>query len=283
MKSKSLVALFFLVLAAVVAAPVFALDVKPPKGLEARSTKVKELADAKFWIECSANCVLPKDPKRSGKHQDLVLSGRIEERSVHRVSGASVVGPEVVLREYLDAFQKAGLEYVNAGTGVSGPHVFRHKAPGQPMQWVIVDNNFEGHHSLFLIEEKSRASTVSVTELAASLKTDGWATLYIEFDTNQSALKADGQSAVAEIVKLLQQDPGLRLSIDGHTDNVGDAPSNRKLALARAQAVQAAVLAQGIDAKRLSAKGFGPDVPIADNRREDGRAKNRRVELTRLP
>ena len=279
----SLIAQCCLLSCAVFTAPVLALDVKPPKGLEVRSTKVKELADAKFWIECSSACLLPKDPKRSGKHQDLVLSGRVEERRVSRAAGAGVVAPEVVFREYLDALQKAGLEYVNAGNGVNGPHVFRLKAHGQPIQWVVVDDNFEGRHSLFLIEEKNRVSTVSVSDLATAIQADGWATLYIEFDTNKSDLKSDGQSAVIEIAKLLRQDPGLRLSIDGHTDNVGDAPANRKLALARAQAVQAAVLAQGIDAKRLSVKGYGPDLPIADNRREDGRAKNRRVELTRLP
>lgn len=283
MTPKAFIVRFCLLISAIFTAPVFAFDVTPPKGLEVKSTKVKELADAKFWIACDSACVLPKDPKRSGRNQDLVLSGRVEERSVHRASGAGVVGPAVVFREYHDALQKAGLEYVNAGASVSGPHVFRHKVPGQPIQWVVVDNNFEGYHSLFLIDEKSRASTVSVSELATSLKNDGWATVYIEFDTNKSDLKSDGQSAVIEIAKLLRHDPGLRLSIDGHTDNVGDSAANRKLSLARAQAVLDAVLAQGIDAKRLSAKGFGPDVPIADNRREDGRAKNRRVELTRLP
>ena len=279
MKSKSLIVRFCLLYCAVLTGPAFALDVQPPKGMEVKSTKVKELDDAKFWIACDSACLLPKDPKRTSRNQDLVLSGRVEERSVHRVSGAGVVGPAVVFREYRDALQKAGLEYMNAGGSESGPHVFRHKMPDQPVRWVVVKDNFEGYHSLFLVEEKSRASTVSVTELAASIKTDGWATLYIGFDTNKSDLKSDGQSAVVEIVKLLRQDPGLRLSIDGHTDNVGDAPANRKLALARAQAVKSHLVAKGIQADSISTAGLGPDRPVASNATEAGRARNRRIEF----
>ncbi|MEN9375632.1 MAG: hypothetical protein RL710_789 [Pseudomonadota bacterium] len=272
-----------LTILAALAAPALALDVKPPQGFKVASTNVKELDVSKIWIKCGNACTLPKAPKRSGEHQNLEIEGRIEKRLINRAAGAGVVGPAVVLREYQAALQKAGFEAMNPGDGgESGPHVFRLKSPGQPNHWVVLEDNFEGYHSLNLIQERTRASTVSVTDMAVAIKADGWATLYVEFDTNKSDLKADGQAAVVEIAKLLRQDPGLQISIDGHTDNVGDASANRKLALARAQAVLTAVVAQGIEAKRLSAKGFGPDVPIADNRREDGRAKNRRVELTKV-
>jgi len=74
---------------------------------------------------------------------------------------------------------------------------------------------------------------------------------------------------------------GLELSVEGHTDNVGDSASNVNLSQNRAKEVVAAVVAQGIDTKRLSTLGHGEDKPIASNDSEDGRAKNRRVELVK--
>ena len=86
---------------------------------------------------------------------------------------------------------------------------------------------------------------------------------------------------VAEITKLLQANPSLNLSIDGHTDSTGTAERNRVLSKERAEAVRNALLAKGIAAERLAAQGFGPDQPLADNGSEAGRAKNRRVELVK--
>ena len=100
---------------------------------------------------------------------------------------------------------------------------------------------------------------------------------------DKATLRPDASAVVAEIHRLLSNDPSLRLSIDGHTDSTGTAERNRELSRQRAEAVQAALVAKGIAADRLQAQGFGPDQPLADNATEDGRAKNRRVELVRLP
>ena len=86
---------------------------------------------------------------------------------------------------------------------------------------------------------------------------------------------------IDEIAKLLQADPALKLSIDGHTDNTGGAEHNRTLSRARAEAVRSALLARDIYAARLGAQGFGADKPLADNGSDAGRAKNRRVELVK--
>jgi outer membrane protein OmpA-like peptidoglycan-associated protein len=83
------------------------------------------------------------------------------------------------------------------------------------------------------------------------------------------------------IATLLKSNPTLKLGVEGHTDNVGDAASNKKLSEARAKSVTAAIVASGVDAARLSAAGFGQEKPVADNRTEEGRAKNRRVELVK--
>ena len=78
-------------------------------------------------------------------------------------------------------------------------------------------------------------------------------------------------------------DLALKISIEGHTDNVGDAVSNKKLSDSRAKSVMDALIARGIDKTRMSAKGWGQEKPVADNRTEDGKAKNRRVEIVKKP
>jgi OmpA-OmpF porin, OOP family len=73
----------------------------------------------------------------------------------------------------------------------------------------------------------------------------------------------------------------LMVDVAGHTDNVGGQDDNQKLSMERAKAVMSALVKRGVAANRLTAKGYGRTSPIADNRTEDGRAKNRRVELVK--
>ena len=81
---------------------------------------------------------------------------------------------------------------------------------------------------------------------------------------------------------MLAEHPELKLTIEGHTDNVGDASANQALSQARAEAVrQALVAGYGAEAGRLEAKGFGASKPAAPNATPEGRAANRRVELVR--
>ena len=87
---------------------------------------------------------------------------------------------------------------------------------------------------------------------------------------------------IAEIDKLLNADPALKLSIEGHTDNTGTPAHNQTLSTSRARSVLGALVGLGIDPARLQSKGFGQDKPLADNGSEDGRARNRRVELVKL-
>jgi len=91
----------------------------------------------------------------------------------------------------------------------------------------------------------------------------------------------DSENTLGEIVKLLQQNADLKLRVEGHTDNQGNAAANQALSERRAQAVMAWLSAHGVEASRLSAKGMGQTKPVADNGAEEGRAKNRRVELVK--
>lgn len=115
--------------------------------------------------------------------------------------------------------------------------------------------------------------------LKAELDEKGHVALYVNFDFNKSTLRPDAKPIITQVLKLLQNNPGLSLSIEGHTDNVGLHDYNLKLSQKRAAAVVHTLVAAGIRSGRLSSGGFGPDQPIADNETEMGRAKNRRVEL----
>ncbi len=99
------------------------------------------------------------------------------------------------------------------------------------------------------------------------------------FDTGQSTLKAGARQNIERVASFLQNYPERTLTIEGHTDNTGDADFNYDLSVERAFSVRSALMAHGIDVSRIQAKGFGEDVPIASNSDHAGRQKNRRVDL----
>ncbi len=137
-----------------------------------------------------------------------------------------------------------------------------------------------------VLEKQAMQSALGFLDAAAmkkALDEQGRVTLYVNFDIDKATLRADSQPVIDEINKLLVSDPTLKLSIEGHTDSTGSAQRNRDLAAARARTVLGALVGLGIDPARLRSSGFGPDKPIADNSTEAGRAKNRRVELVRIP
>jgi len=102
----------------------------------------------------------------------------------------------------------------------------------------------------------------------------------IFFDTGKSDLKNESISEIENIQELLKANPALRVQINGHTDNTGNAASNKALSLKRATAVVDYLVAHGVDAPRLSAKGFGSERPIVSNDDESGgREINRRTEI----
>lgn len=102
----------------------------------------------------------------------------------------------------------------------------------------------------------------------------------IVFETGSARLAAGMDELVGAIAEVIQGLPADRgVIVRGHTDDRGKRAANLALSRKRADAVLAALVARGIDRKRLRSDGVGPDVPIADNRTAEGRAKNRRVEL----
>src|SRR6185437_11424193 len=103
----------------------------------------------------------------------------------------------------------------------------------------------------------------------------------INFDVDKATLRPESMGTLNMIVAILKNNPDVKFEIDGHTDNSGDPAHNLQLSQERADAVKAQLVTMGIDASRLTTKGFGSTVPIADNSTPEGRANNRRVEFVR--
>ena len=191
----------------------------------------------------------------------------------HKVAGA-FGGRAAVDRHYHGTCASPGCEN----------HTYLIRQGGREYWIQVSTGGIPPHGEVVVLERKGMDSKLAFLHAAAmqqKLDADGRVALYINFDTDKATLRPDAAAVIGEIVKLLQADPSLELSIDGHTDSTGTPERNRELSKQRAEAVRNALVALGTNASRLVAQGFGPDKPVADNGDEAGRAKNRRVELVK--
>lgn len=151
--------------------------------------------------------------------------------------------------------------------------------------WIEVWADWTGQYILTIVEKATMTQELvaSADVFADGLKTTGHIAVEgIYFETGKSELKPESAAAIAEVAKLLKGSASLKLYVVGHTDNAGALDGNMKLSQDRAQSVvQALVKSHGTEAARLKAYGSGPYSPVASNDAEDGRAKNRRVELVK--
>ncbi len=104
----------------------------------------------------------------------------------------------------------------------------------------------------------------------------------ITFDVGKATIKPESMGEINRIVQLMNENPSLKFSVEGHTDSTGNATSNQTLSEQRSQAIVAKLVELGIASDRLTAVGKGQNSPIADNSTDEGRAKNRRVEFVKL-
>ena len=115
------------------------------------------------------------------------------------------------------------------------------------------------------------------------MMTDGkFITYGITFDVGKATIKPDSMGEINRIVQLMNENPTLKFSVEGHTDSTGNPASNQTLSEQRSQAIVAKLVELGIAQDRLTAVGKGQNSPIADNNTDEGRAKNRRVEFVKM-
>jgi len=213
-----------------------------------------------------------KREKTAVEGQRTKLTYQIDDRS-KEPSGLAVV------RNYENAITSAGgtVLFSNNDRIMNGTI-----AKDGHEAWAQVEKG-NGKIWLTIVEKAGMAQEIvaNADAFGDDIKSTGHAAVYgIYFDTGKSEVKSESQAALQEVAKLLAHDPALNVLVVGHTDSVGQLEANQKLSQARAEAVvQALVREFGVAATRLKAQGAGAIAPVTTNRTEEGRAKNRRVEL----
>jgi outer membrane protein OmpA-like peptidoglycan-associated protein len=185
-----------------------------------------------------------------------------------------------VMTNYVNALKKLGARIVYQADDDLDAQLDKN---GQTV-WLKI-NLWDDIITLHVIEEKAFQASIKPPQASAmktALDRDGHIALDIHFDFDKATLRPDAAPIIAQVLALLKDNPDLKLSIQGNTDNVGEHDYNVKLSQDRAAAVVAELVKDGIAADRLTSAGNGPDKPVADNDTTAGRAKNRRVELVRL-
>jgi OmpA-OmpF porin, OOP family len=104
----------------------------------------------------------------------------------------------------------------------------------------------------------------------------------ILFDVNHASIQPQSMGTINSIYSMMKKDPALKFEIDGHTDNTGNAAHNLTLSQSRAEAVKVQLVSMGVDASRLTTKGFGDTKPLGSNDTSEGKANNRRVEFIKM-
>jgi OOP family OmpA-OmpF porin len=226
-----------------------------------------------FWINPDASKTVTKEGNKTFIRYDF-----------NTESGKQNPSTLQILRNYEAAAKKIGAVtmYFNATQETA---VFKIMKGGKEVAWVKVETLGDDKANaimLSVVELEKMNQEITSTDMMTALNTDGRIALYINFATGKSDIQPESQPIIDQIVELLKSNPTLKISIEGHTDDVGIPASNKTLSENRAKAVRTALIAKGTDQARLLSKGFGQDNPVSGNDTEEGRAKNRRVEIVKI-
>ena len=217
-------------------------------------------------------------PLDGGKKE--AVEGHYYEIGYKANPGIQLPSPIQVNRNYINAAKAIGGQQV--GNFRSGWASVVKVVKNDMETWVFINAYNQEYHLRIIEKQLMRQDiTANADSMSQSINATGKVAIYgIYFDFGKAIVKPESDPTVAEIVKLLQADPNLKLYVVGHTDNVGTLDSNLKLSRDRADAVVKALTGKyGIAASRLQPLGVGPAAPVESNKTEEGRAKNRRVEL----
>ena len=203
-------------------------------------------------------------------------------------AGVKMKSPLQIVKNYENAVVKNGgrLVYKNTNTSEGDIEATLYLSTKEKEYWIqltrFAGNGIEAEaFGLNVLEIESMKQEVVASEMFEKINKEGFIDLYINFETGKSDIKPESQPIIDQLSAMLKQNPTLKISIEGHTDNVGGEIANQQLSESRAKSVMNALISKDIDVSRLKSIGWGQSKPIADNNTEEGRAKNRRVEISK--
>ncbi len=237
-----------------------------------------------FYIDNCEEIKFDEVKFKNEKGKEIKVEGRVFR--IHYVTKKGVTPPSglQVIRNYENAIKKiGGVKVFQEGSY----EIWLKLDKAGKRFWLYVDSWDGGGkgetYMLTIVEKEEMAQEVlaDAKSLMSDIQATGHASVYgIYFDFDKADIKPESEPAIKEIAKLLQENKGLKLYVVGHTDNVGGLDYNMKLSKARADAVMKELVTKyKIAPDRLKAYGVGSLAPVATNKTDDGRAKNRRVEL----
>ena len=203
-------------------------------------------------------------------------------------AGVKMKSPLQIIKNYENAIIKNGGQLVFKNTNASEGDIEAtlYLSTKEKEYWIQL-TRFAGNgieveaFGLNVLEIESMKQEVVASEMFEKINKEGFIALYINFETGKSDIKPESQPIIDQLSEMLMQNQTLKISIEGHTDNVGGDKTNQLLSESRAKSVMNALISKGIEVSRLKSKGWGQSKPIADNNTEEGRAKNRRVEISK--
>lgn len=215
--------------------------------------------------------------------------GRFWKRAYTLKTDAKAASPLQIFRNYANAIKAAGGAVDFQGEPPDGgdfyacyPILSGKIVKGAKVVWILINPCNDGNdYNLFAIEAQAMRQDVTAKDLLDAIADQGYVALDVHFDTGKATIKPESLPLLDQVVSMLSGSNGLKLSVEGHTDNQGSDAENQKLSEGRSKAVMMHLVSKGIAPARLVSTGFGASKPVADNRSEDGRTKNRRVELVK--
>ena len=276
--------LFIFILYSMFVVPVYAKDVKEhplirpfPNSVIEPNAIFQKFAEYSFWVKDS----------QTGKRSKELVQGKFWKITYRLLDDNGKWDVSHSILEYRENYKQAALEkngtilYENQG-------FLTFTLPGDDgsITWCEVHIWNKSQQDLRIIEKAGfkKSLTFGPAEMKAALDANGRVQLHdILFDLDKVTLQTGSTRQLQHVVTLLKDYPELKLEVQGHTDDQGLDDYNLKLSQHRAETVVSYLGLFGINTSRLTPKGFGESKPVMPNITEEGRTKNRRVELVKLP